>query len=83
MTEFIKIEQSAFRLIINEDKNASAVLNSVENGFELILKRGKKRFKLYTQRNKVRVFKTPNTAIKFLIDMEVKQATINLKNSKI
>lgn len=76
MTEFSKIEQRLFKLIIDSHKKAVVILNAVNGGFELVLKRENEAFKLYTQRNKIRVFKTPNTAVKFLLDMGVKKATI-------
>ena len=64
------IEQRLFKALwVTIKAKPEVILSATPEGFEVFLKQGKKRFKLYTQRKSARVFRSPGTAINFLAEM--------------
>ncbi len=75
--EFEPIEQRLVKWMFMNETKPEIVLKGMEKGFEVFVRRGKKLFKLYTQRKKPRVFKSPNTAINFLAKMGAERIVID------
>lgn len=71
MSESIEpiIQSELKKLLDNVDANAALVLSGTPEGFELTLFSNENTYKLVTQRNTPRLFKSPNTVIKFVAEM--------------
>lgn len=75
---FEPIEQRLFKaLLMNTQTEPEITLKGVSKGFEVFIRQGDKLFKLYTQRKSARVFRSPITAINFLVDMGIERVVID------
>jgi hypothetical protein len=75
---FEPIEQRLFKvLLMNVRTKPEIVLKGTSDGFEVFVTQGKDVFKLFTQRKSARVFKSPSTAINFLVEMGADRIVID------